>query len=544
MNAILRNKWTWISAGGLLLVILIFVIIPGRRTAAQEPLTGDIVTVRTGSLSASATASGRLQAQETAGLTLPTGGTVTEILVSVGDEVSAGDELLRVETDALERAVANAAAAVAIQEANLATLEAGSTAADILAAEAAVRSAEAALADLLDGPDPLAVESAQANVDAARADLFAAQSRLADINAAAGADAVAAAQIELDLAQKTATEAAQQHSTILVTESNQFLDSETLAELEESARLSAVQANANLLAAQEAYDQLVNGDPNSIAAASASVALAQASLESAEIQLAITQEGPSDVQIRQSEASLAQAEETLHRLQNPVSEAQLEIAASQLAQAEINLERAQLNLENATLTAPFDGVVTAVNVSAGEQAGGILVEIADLNTLEVALDVDEVDISQISIGQPAEITLESFRDTTIPAEVVSISPRSNPSTGGLVIYSVYLALGETDLPVLVDMTANANLITAEKDNVLLVPNRAITPDRAAGKYYVTLVNGEESEQIEVEIGLRDGDFTEIISGVQEGDELLIDSSLPTFDIGNSDGPPPFVEEGN
>jgi HlyD family secretion protein len=511
MKEILRNKWTWIGGGGLLLVLLITIVIPGRRTVAQEPLTGDVVTARIGDLSASATASGRLQAQNRAALTLPIGGTVTEILVGVGAEVASGDPLLRVETAALERAVANAAAAVAIQEANLATLQAGPTAADLLAAEAAVRSAEASLADLLDGPDPLTVAAAEANVDAARADLFAAQSRLADLSAAADSDAVAAAQIELELAQKEATEAAQRHSTILVTEPTQFLGEDRLAELEESARVAAVQTNASLLAAQEAYAQLVNGDPNSIAAASASVALAQANLESAEVQLAIAVEGASEVQIKQAEASLAQAAENLYRLQNPVSAAQLEIAASQLAQAEINLERAQINLENATLTAPFDGVVTAVNVSAGEQAGGILVEIADLNSLEVTLDVDEVDISQISIGQPAEITLESFRDTTIPAEVISISPRSNPSAGGLVIYSVYLSLGETDLPVRVDMTANANLITAEKDNVLLVPNRAITPDRVAGKYYVTLVNGEETEQIEVEIGLRDGDFTEIIS---------------------------------
>ena len=488
-----------------MLVILFTIVFPSlsRNAAAQTPQTGDVITVTTGDLAANATASGYVQAQESAGLTLQNGGLVAEVYVSIGDSVAAGAPLLQVDSAELERAVANAAAAIAIQEANLEALLAGPTLADQLAAEAAVLSAEANLAELLAGPDPLAITAAQANVAAARADLFSAQSRLGDMAAAADPATLTAAQIELDLAQKAATQAAEQHSTILVTEPNAFLGENKLSELEQSARTAAVQANAELLAAQEAYAELVNGDPNSIAAAQASVALAQANMTAAELQLAITMEGAGMVQIRQAEVTLAQAEESLHRLLNPISAAQIEIARAQLAQAQINMERAEMNLVDATLTAPFGGVITAVNISIGEQANGVLIEMINLGNLEVVLNVDEVDISQISIGQVAEITLETWPGQPIPADVVSIAPRNSVDGGGLVTYAVYLALGETDLPVRVDMTANASLVTVEKQDVLLVPNRAITPDRAAGKYYVTLADGDNQEQVEVSIGLRD-----------------------------------------
>ncbi|MCA9956712.1 MAG: hypothetical protein KC434_18410, partial [Anaerolineales bacterium] len=98
---------------------------------------------------------------------------------------------------------------------------------------------------------------------------------------------------------------------------------------------------------------------------------------------------------------------------------------------------------------------------------------------------------------------------------------------GLVTYAVYLALGDTNLPIRVGMTANANLITAQRSDVLLVPNRAITQDRAADKFFVTRADGEV---IEVTIGLRDDEYTQITSGLTAGDELLIETAVPVDDL--------------
>ena len=100
--------------------------------------------------------------------------------------------------------------------------------------------------------------------------------------APADANALRAAQIALDTAQAAATSAAERHSTILVTEPNQFLDAETLATMEEQARAAAQQANADLAAAQQAYDDLANGQPSSVAASQASVASAAAQRDAAQ----------------------------------------------------------------------------------------------------------------------------------------------------------------------------------------------------------------------------------------------------------------------
>lgn len=529
MKKLLQNKWSWIGIGGLALVIALFALVQGQRSAAaQTPQTGDIVTAFMGDLSASATASGNIEAGQLAQLAPLRGGTVADIYVAVGDSVTAGEPLLQLETAVLQRNVANAEQAVVIQETNLASLQEPATAADLAAAEANVASAEANLADLQNGPNANDIAAAEADVRAAQADLNAAYARLSDLNAAATTDEIAAAQIELNLAQTAATQAAEQHSTVLVTE-NEYISEDQLANMELSARTAALQANAALQAAQETLNELLNGDPNSIAAAQASVSLASASLKTAELRLQQVQEGASAVQIAQAEATLASAEAALDRLVRGASAEQIAIAEAQLSQAQTNLARAQQNLANATLTAPFDGVITAVHVSIGEQASGVVVEMFNPASLELVLDVDEVDISNIILEQQAVITLETWPDEPIEATVVSIAPRNTAVPGsGLVTYAVYLALGDTDLPIRVGMTANADLLTAQRSDVLLVPNRAITPDRAAGKYFVTRADGEV---VEVTIGLRDDENTQITSGLEAGDELVVETAVPANEIG-------------
>jgi multidrug efflux pump subunit AcrA (membrane-fusion protein) len=95
-----------------------------------------------------------------------------------------------------------------------------------------------------------------------------------------------------------------------------------------------------------------------------------------------------------------------------------------------------------------------------------------------------------------------------------------------VVYEVHLGLGDTSLPVLSGLTADANFITAEREDVLLVPNQAINVDRSNGTYSVILVKGDITEEVPVTIGLRDGQNTQITSGLNPGDLVLISNNLP------------------
>ena len=545
MKDLWQRRKKWIIAGLVILTLALAFVLIGpllfqQNATATTAAEVEQAEVFVGDLSSEATASGELEARRRAALAPLASGTVAEVLVAVGDEVSAGDPLLRLDTTGPARDVATAQQALVAQEASLEDLLAPPTAADLAAAEAAVASAQAQLDALLDGPSETELAAAEANLRAAQADLSAASARLQTAQSGASDEALRAAQLELEIAQREATSAAERHSTILVTEPNAFLTAETLADMELNARAAAQQANANLAAAQQAYDDLVNGNPASVSAAQAGVASAAAQRDAAQAQLDLLSEGPTAATVASARASLAQAQVRLEQLQNGPTGAARVAAEVAVEAARINLERAERLLAEATLIAPFDGVITAVNARVGQPAAGILVEMADLGSLQVALEVDEVDIAQVQVGQTAELTPATFPDDTIPAEVAAVAPEASANSE-LVTYRVYLDVGQSELPLRAGMTADARLLAEELTGVLLLPNRAIQADRATGTYSVNLVTtgpdgAETIETVPVTIGLRDNRYTQITGGLAEGDVVQIGDALPVQSFG-----PPTVE---
>jgi HlyD family secretion protein len=542
------RKWIWITVALLAIASAAFLGLSRFRNRAEALSetagTGEIVRAFLGDLSASATASGEVIAQREASLALVLSGTVADMDVELGDTVRAGDRLLALETAELERAVASAQQALTIQASNLAALLAPPSAADLAAAEAAVASAQANLEDLLDGPSQDEITAAEADVRSAQADVASALAQLNALWATASQDEIYAAELVLEQAQRSATQAAERHSTILVMEPSRFIGQDRIEDMELSARAAALQANAALAAAQETLDLLLYGDPNAIASAQASLAMAEARRDASQAQFDLLLIDPSKARVLAAEASLAQALANLDRLQRGPSDSQITAAEIAVEQARINLERAENTLTKAVLMAPFDGVITAVHVSQGEQANGVLVEIVDPDSVEVALDVDEVDVGEIAVGQKAVVTLETWPDQEIAGQVVSIATRNTSSNSAIISYHVYISLGETELPILVGMTANADLMTTRKTDVLLLPNVAINVDRQSGSYNVNRVTFDDAgnqviEEVEVTIGLRDGQHTQITSGLEEGDQVMVGNGIPElrFGPGNGSGPP-------
>ena len=158
--------------------------------------------------------------------------------------------------------------------------------------------------------------------------------------------------------------------------------------------------------------------------------------------------------------------------------------------------------------------------------------------------MDEIDVGQIALGQPAILTMETWPDVEIQSEVVAIAPSASENNAGIVSYNVHLSLTEPGIPILVGMTANADLITDVGEGVLLVPNSAVTADRENGTFSVNLVrtasDGSQTvRQVEVTIGLKDSDYTQITSGLVEGDVVVLGeftAPVQTF------GGPPVVED--
>jgi hypothetical protein len=156
----------------------------------------------------------------------------------------------------------------------------------------------------------------------------------------------------------------------------------------------------------------------------------------------------------------------------------------------------------------------------------VAIEVVDVSSLEVILDVDEVDLGRLAVGQSAVVRLETWPEVEIEGTITAIAPSATDGGGGVVSYEVHLGLEETDVPVLVDMTANAELVTARREGVLLVPNAAIVADRQAGTYAVNLVSTDAGGSttvaaVQVTVGLRDSQYTQITSGLSEGNEVLL-----------------------
>ena len=534
MQAARRSRRNWIIGGGVaLLVVLVAaaaLFLQGRAAlqeaeAAAAAEVGDIVAAFVGDLAETATASGEVITRQEAIISASVPGIVTEVMVREGDFVQVGDTLVQLDTADLEAQVTAMEQNLTLQQANVAALQENASEADIVAAEAAVQSAQARLDALLAPPTPQDIASWEADIRAQEANVASANASLSGALTSVDASTVESARAQVASAEIAVNNARSAN------EANPNITTDTA--------LADAQFNLTVAQAQLA-DLLAGPDSSSVGAASASVAAAEANLARTQANYEAFLAGPTAAQVAGAEAALAQAESSLANLMDGPTSESLTVAEAQLAQAELNLANARDTLADASISAPFDGIITAVNYVEGELAAG---PVASLISSEfvVVLNVDEIDIGDIVQGQPAEITLETWPDTVIPSEVGEIAPTATVSGNGLVTYEVRLRLGETELPVRAGMTANAELTTANRDDVLLVPSGAVRADRQNDQYFVNIAGSDAAgtqtfTEVEVTIGLRDNEFTQITGGINEGDEVLIgELMVPEFEFGGPFG---------
>ncbi|MCX7669267.1 MAG: HlyD family efflux transporter periplasmic adaptor subunit, partial [Anaerolineae bacterium] len=171
---------------------------------------------------------------------------------------------------------------------------------------------------------------------------------------------------------------------------------------------------------------------------------------------------------------------------------------------------------------PFDGTVTAVNIvvgGAGPTSGTAgAIQIADLDNLEIIVNMAEVDVSKIKVGQAAQITLDALPNVTLNGEVTQVSP-AGVQTQGVVNYPVTVAVKDPTPEVKTGMTANGTIITDQRENVLMIPNRAV---RTVGRQKMATVLFEGNEiQVPIVVGMSGDAYTEVVSGLKEGDVVVV-----------------------
>ncbi len=203
------------------------------------------------------------------------------------------------------------------------------------------------------------------------------------------------------------------------------------------------------------------------------------------------------------------------------SQDMIEIAKSQLEAAERAVTEAQKQIDEATLIAPFGGVVASVYTDEDDivSPGMPIIHLIDLTSMELSAEVDEIDIPGVKLGQRAIIEVDALPDARLEGKVISISTLS-VEVAGVVLYGVTIGF---DVPEAFElkpgMSASVDIVTSERNNVLLVPDRAIAQD-SQGNPVVKVVVDEEIEERPVTIGISDGLDTEIIDGLDEGELVM------------------------
>jgi len=265
-----------------------------------------------------------------------------------------------------------------------------------------------------------------------------------------------------------------------------------------------------------------------LGATSEAKALQQASVdyERARAQYELTVDHPTDSELKQAAAQIAQAQATLADLEEQPTPEELAIARAQVTQARSTLTQAQLNLEDATLVAPLAGTVADISIEVGQMVNSSTpaIVLTSLTNYYVDLYIDETDIGQVlnhqNGGQPVIITLDAFPDEEIEGEVTAIKSIGTVS-GGIVTYEVRVEIAPTKVPIRPDMTASATVVVEEKENVLLIPNRAIRYEE--GVEYVEVLDqsgGTEVRRVAIATGASNDAVTEVTAGLEEGDVVV------------------------
>ncbi len=315
---------------------------------------------------------------------------------------------------------------------------------------------------------------------------------------------------------------------------------QVIARLEQDDLRAAVEkARADLAAAEAKLATVRNGArTQELQAAEATLRQAEANRLLAQVNLdryrQLYQDGGIALQVmdtaaRDYDVTVAQvrtAREQLSLIREKYTAEDLQYAEAQVHQAQAALRMAEANLGYATITAPMGGVVASVSTQQGETVTSgsaaaqapTFVTIIDLNRLQVDAYVDETDIGKVRVGQEATFGVDAYPDKEFRGNVTAIYPKALIQQN-VVTYDVVIAIDNREGLLRPDMTTNTTITVAKREKVLAIPNQAVR--REDGDRVVFVQDGDRLVRRPVKTGWKDKTYTEILSGLKEGEQVVV-----------------------
>jgi multidrug efflux pump subunit AcrA (membrane-fusion protein) len=284
--------------------------------------------------------------------------------------------------------------------------------------------------------------------------------------------------------------------------------------------LTVDQASNGVDLAQKSVAQAENG----LETARTNYELNKEKIENAQLNLertrALYEEGAvSKAQLEQAE--LSASDKNLDVLLSQVTQAEIgyQQSQNQLKQAQISYEQAVNGLSNTVVEAPMKGVVSSLNVKQGQIVGSgqVAATIVDMDTVYVQISVVENVVNKIKEGQEAEISVPAVFDGYIKSTIGYISPTADPMNK---LYTVRLYLDNKEYGIRPGMTGSVKLSLDSVDEAIVIKSDAVLDKD--GKKIVYIVENDMAVEKEVETGLDTGELIEIISGINQGDSVIIE----------------------
>ena len=236
-------------------------------------------------------------------------------------------------------------------------------------------------------------------------------------------------------------------------------------------------------------------------------------MEQARLQYQLASLETLDAQIEQAQTGVEQARAGVVQAQAGVRQAQVGVGQ---AQAGVNIIQNQL--AHTIISAPMTGVVTAVNVSVGEMAAPSMpiIEIMHLDEIEIPVGVIEQHINALTVGDRVEVSISAVQEEPFIGTIRSIPPTADPLTRA---FPVTIALPNPDHTIRPGMFAEVSLVTRTSQDAVIVPMVAVV-DQGIRQTIFVVENGEAISRT-IELGINDGQYIEVVSGIEAGEEIII-----------------------
>ncbi len=500
-------------------VIIVLVLILGGVVVgivSSKPKDAyEYAVVERGNLVQEVSVSGTVRPVAGVDLAFEKSGRVSSVPFAVGDEVSRGATLARLVSYDLAADLSEAEANLAAEKAELEKLERGPRQEEIAVAQAELEEAKQSLANAYDSVSYTLNEVYTKADDAARvktSSLF------------SGTEGSS-----FDVTFNACNETAENGASLLRLRSGsvlwqwsqelQALSGASYKELETALQnaLGYLQGFREFL--ERTYDLLITGCTIGNSAYDAY----RTNVSTARSAVTTALSSASDLKqiIASRKAAVEKEEKELAELLAGASPEDISVQRAKVLQAEASVENAGAQIEKTILRAPFAGVVTKVNVTVGEIASAEKPAISLMSSdgFEIRVYIPEADIVKVVVGDAAGVTLDAYGgDTTFQAIVTTIDA-AETVIEGVSTYEATLHFVEPSERISSGMTANVDIVTATRENVVFIPQRAVV--RRDGAEFVRVLADGEVKEVEVSPGLKDSSGNvEVISGVSEGDQIV------------------------